>query len=365
MSRVHFSFRCVVLLALATAVSPLPAQNEPAKAARRGRIFVHVPPPFSLVPAQPSLLASLGANTDLHVRDMTLADFARLLSQKYRLPVQLDLAGLQRAGVDPGRRISAEIKDTRLTTALKTILEPLQLAHHEFNGIVLITDRTRADNGVPFVATTRQRRALQRLVVENRARVNAARVVRQARPNAEGAEYVEVEVLFAKKVAAPTEEQLAAIRTELQKCFAAAMKDPDSCERLPDKLADCVAGHLPKEQAARYRQEIQNRRAHESEACVFLFVTLVDQELRLSEQQRQALVAALTPKWKPIWSQIIEMSVRNGDSGLPPVPDELIVPLLNSDQARLWGGLAKKTDDDRQFDPLRIGAVGTPVGFDN
>jgi hypothetical protein len=171
-----------------------------------------------------------------------------------------------------------------------------------------------------------------------------------------------VELQFVRKICAPSKQQMQAIKGDLEKCLAEAAKrsGPTSCDLLPPKLADCVANHLSKEDAVRYRAELIKREAQEREACVHTFVALVDPDLRLSEPQRKAIVAALTPVWKPVWSQMIEMNVRWGTRRVPPIPDEVILPLLNADQVQAWKRLPKNLETQQAFDGQRIGAIGTP-----
>jgi hypothetical protein len=174
---------------------------------------------------------------------------------------------------------------------------------------------------------------------------------------------LKVELLFVKKFCAPTEERTRAIAEDLEKCLTDAANHPEnaSCDLLPDRLVACVVKHLSKPEAAGYRAEVEKRRTHEREACIDTFITLLDQDLCFSARQRTTLVALLTPNWKPAWSQMIELAVRNGETELPPVPDHLIVPLLDREQANVWKRLPKCQQAAPAFDALRIGAVGTPV----
>jgi hypothetical protein len=125
-----------------------------------------------------------------------------------------------------------------------------------------------------------------------------------------------------------------------------------------------VAKHLTIEQAARYRAEFQRRVIHEREGCVDTVIAILDQRLELSESQRNSLVPSLTANWKPAWSQIVELAVRNGDDAVPELPDKLIIPFLDSEQIRAWRQMPKSrcVDDDPPFNAERIGAVGTPEG---
>ena len=173
---------------------------------------------------------------------------------------------------------------------------------------------------------------------------------------------LQVELQFVRKICAPSKPQMQAIKGDLEKCLADAAKKlgPSSCDLLPPLLVDRVASHLSKADAARYRAEVLKRDAQEREACIYTFVTLVDPDLSLSDAQRKALVAALTPVWKPVWSQMIEMNARWATRRVPPIPDEVILPLLDADQVQAWKRLPKNLETQQAFDAQRIGAVGTP-----
>jgi hypothetical protein len=172
-----------------------------------------------------------------------------------------------------------------------------------------------------------------------------------------------VELRFVKHVCAPTMDQMRAIKADLEQCLRDAGRGaiPASCELFPDKLAACVARHLSPAAAAHFLDEVHKRRAREREACIYTFVTLLDQRLGLSDEQRKSLVAVLRANWKPGWSQQIEMAVRNGDNEMPGIANEVILPLLDREQADMCKHLPKLPEADPPFDPERMGAVGTPI----
>ena len=55
------------------------------------------------------------SKTAFHVEILPLAEFAKFLSKKYRLPFKLDPGGLKRARVDASTPISADIDGIPLT----------------------------------------------------------------------------------------------------------------------------------------------------------------------------------------------------------------------------------------------------------
>jgi len=223
------------------------------------------------------------------------------------------------------------------------------------------------------IADPKVRVEVQKLRAINLARIRALNIARrpgwqEVRP-IEGQQtassfviQLEVEMAFVRKVCAPPLDQVGEIRNDLQKCLADAVQRPVvPCEVLKDRLTDAVASHLSRSEAARYRGEVLKRRTHERAACIDTFVVLLDQQLSFSEKQRQALVAALLPKWKPEWSQTVEVACASGDRMLPAVPDELIGPLLDAEQLKTWHAVPKEGDLHPAFNAMRIGSTGVVI----
>lgn len=190
--------------------------------------------------------------------------------------------------------------------------------------------------------------------------VEAPRILHDGR---EFMPYLGVELLFVKKVCAPSREQFRAIKRDLRTLLMRAERGAieSSCDSFPQQIVECVTQHLSKGDAAKYRAEIGKRIAHERQGCVYTVVAILDDGLNLSEDQRNALVASLTANWKPGWSQIVEMAVRNGGNAIPALPDSRIVPALDREQIQKWRDLPKSNADGLRFDGLRIGSVGTPA----
>ncbi len=303
---------------------------------------------------RPQAVAVLEAKTDLKVQNLPLTEFARLLAQKYRIPVRLDDAGLKRSKVAPTTPISANLEGVPLGQALTHILGRLKLAPRVFNGIVLITDREP-----PGAPAFRPRPVVPRVrrVQDPFAAQNAPDQGLEWRP------MVTVELLFVKKACAPTKAQLREMEKDLAQCLERAVTGTTdaSCDAVPNELVECVTKHLSPADADRYHREVVKRRGNEREACVWTFVTFIDQDLALTETQRRVMVARLVPKWEPAWSQMIELAVRDGGREVPPVPDSLIVPLLDREQAKRWGEVLKCRDPHPRFNAGRIGSVGTPI----
>jgi len=358
--RTRLSYLLAVVAALSppamrlfAASSDPPPPSEPRQPARAEAVK----------PDNLAVWRALNAPEAIRVQQMPLSQFVESLSKRHKIAFKLDAAGLRRAHVEPDAPITANTRRIPIGTNLRQILGNLRLTYRVADGVVLISDRARLQ----------QPAKIARGVVPNKgplpgrqlARPLAA--MRQGKLISDSETFAQVELLFVKKVCAPTPDQMRAIKQDLDKCLHEAETRPaaSTCILLPPRIAECVAKHLTNEQAARYRTEIQKRAIHEREGCVDTVIALLDQKLELSENQRNSLVASLTANWKPGWSQIVEMAVRNGDNAVPHFPDKLIVPCLDAEQFAAWQVLPKSTSvDDPPFDTLRIGAVGTPEAAD-
>ncbi len=62
--------------------------------------------------------------------------------------------------------------------------------------------------------------------------------------------------------------------------------------------------------------------------------------MSLSSEQRQEIVDALTKKWQDDWQQWLIIN-RYGEQYFPQIPDDILVPILDSAQRPVWKGLTK------------------------
>jgi hypothetical protein len=341
-----------VPLAVVSAEPPPPPQSKP---------------PAATKPAESDDFAvwrALNTPDAIRVRNMPLSQLVETLSKRHKIKFIIDAVGLRRAAVDPDVPVTANTARIPIGTNLRQLLDNLGLRYRVANGAVLITGRQPAVPAVNQVKVVRMGRRPP--VAQFEAGVQAIPVIPVGRPkfNSDGHNLSQVELLFVKKVCGPTQDQLRAIKRELRDCFreAEAGKIAFTCSLLPPRIAECVAKHLTHEQATRYRAEFTKRTIHEREGCIDTVIAVLDEKLELSESQRKSLLASLTANWKPGWSQIVELAVRNGDSAVPTLPDKIIVRFLEAEQIRAWQDMSKSQtfDDDSPFNAERIGAVGTP-----
>jgi hypothetical protein len=342
---------CLFLFALAATAGSLVAQQKAELAAPLVQKILDARPPEA---PDVAAMQVLRAKTAFHVEIMRLTDFVTFLSKNYKLHFKLDPEGLKRARVDPSTPISADFDGIPLSAALKDVLGRLELTHRVVNGDIWITAGPAEAPVVPVEVqpVVPQVPGGQILVFPPQQDVGLPLLAQ-----------LPVELRFVKRVCAPTTEQMRAIKADLEQCLRDAGRGsiPDSCELFPDKMSECVARHLSPAAAAHFLDEVQKRRAREREACVYTFVTLLDQRMGLSDEQRKSLVGVLRANWKPGWSQQIEMAVRNGDNEMPGIPDEIMLPLLDRNQAEVWRHLPKLPESNPKFDSERMGSVGTPT----
>jgi len=311
---------------------------------------------------------SLAAKTDIDVLNVPLEDFVKALTKDHGVTVRLDQSGLKRSGVAPSTQITASFKQVPLGLALRQILRPLKLQYRVADGVVVIEDL-----GLPLdaahppgsgpVGPQREVELIERLVgpLRQAPAVRVAPAIRVANINRRNRQsslqelrlVLQVELNFLKGVCTPTAEQMQQIKQEGLKQIADLAKG-----RLPDnngqrvvsdlrrpvqqKLADLVQAQLSPEQASRYQSEMQMRSANVRHACACNLVVALDQELSLSEWQRQKLCTELADNWDDSWTTTVVLGSTNALGFLPNVPDELIVPYLDAAQRTLWNSLAKR-----------------------
>jgi hypothetical protein len=315
----------------------------------------------------------LAAKTDIDVVKMPLDAFVKALAQDRGIAFRMDLSGLQRAGVAPSLPITASLKQVPLGIALRQILRPLKLQYHIEHGIVIVDDL-----GLPLDAAHPpgigpvgpQRVAMQPAVQQRfparvgvvmwRAPAMGAPVIIQGGnvDRFDGAPAIQqlrlilqVELRFLKKVCAPAPEQMQHLRQEGLKQLEETAKafhldetpGPKDPRRLvQERLARLVRSTLSQAQALRYEAEIQKRTTSLREVCARNLVVALDQELGLTQFQRQKLCAELAANWDDSWTMTVIQGSFVNSSWLPNVPDELVLPYLDAEQRLLWNTLPKR-----------------------
>ncbi|MFO0917228.1 MAG: hypothetical protein U0872_02815 [Planctomycetaceae bacterium] len=90
---------------------------------------------------------------------------------------------------------------------------------------------------------------------------------------------------------------------------AVAVRDPRAM--ITEQFSQFAREHLPADTAADYQQENALRLKQRQQATVLNLVARLDRELRLSEEQRLNIAAALQEHWQPAWEQQMELQAQN------------------------------------------------------
>jgi hypothetical protein len=114
----------------------------------------------------------------------------------------------------------------------------------------------------------------------------------------------------------------------------------DPAAKFESALADALRGLMTDDQRKRYEAERDQRAAFRAEASIENIVSMIDQRLELSPDQREKITDALRAKWKSEWSPPLQMLVQMGNY-IPAVPSEHVVPFLSDEQAKTWQGVQK------------------------
>ncbi len=327
-------------------------------------------------PRNATTLRLLRSKAEFKVEIMSLGNFTQFLSQRYKIPVRLDPAGLERASVARSAPISADISEMPLSAALKQILGRLNLDYRVVNGAIVISDPRPA---LPV------RRNPGRVVLHNgqaiimQQGVGAANVGPALREQAlrQLGPLIDVELVFAKRIARPDKDQMQTVRNDLQDFVKDQVNDFFDLmqgrvartggafhlarKMLDQRLASFIESHLSKDRAATYRQEVEKRDANERAVCALNLVVLLDRELSLTARQRDAIQRALLENWDDGWSQAVEVGAMRGQTYVPSIPDELIENLLDPTQVEVWEGMQKIGSANWGFQVFRLGWFGMPV----
>jgi hypothetical protein len=105
-------------------------------------------------------------------------------------------------------------------------------------------------------------------------------------------------------------------------------------------LTKALQETLSAEDLARFNDEVAKRVAAHKQATITNVVGQLDGVLYLNKEQREKITANLDINWQPDWEQWL-MVRQYGGEYFPTVPDQQVVPHLNSEQVSVWRGLQK------------------------
>ena len=319
--------------------------------------------PAPVVRTDAAIAKVLAAKTDLDLLNVPLEDFVKGLTKDRGISIRIDASGLQRAKVAASVPITASFKQVPLGVALRQILRPLKLQHRVADGTILIDDIGLAlDEAGPPAGRVVGRRAAPRLGAQP---AFGAQVVRAVRGNPIVMQFnngqgllqplrlvLQVELGLVKAVCTPTPEQMQHLKQEGLKQIADMAqeaqqgRDPQlqnqARRAVQEKLAELVHAQLSAAQVASYDGEIKKRNANLRQVCAQNLVVALDEQLALTEWQRQKLTAELAENWDDSWTTTVVVTATQMPEMLPNVPDELVVPYLDATQRGLWNNLPKR-----------------------
>ncbi len=147
----RFSLRPVLALmaivaltaSMALALGERLMADEPAAgAAAKSAPPEYFPAPSSI---EQRILAALGEPTEMDMTQMPLQDAVDYLQDLHHIQIQLDGKSLQEAGIGSDTPVTRRIKGIPLRSALRLMLEPMDLAFVVRDDVLLIMTKEKAD----------------------------------------------------------------------------------------------------------------------------------------------------------------------------------------------------------------------------
>ncbi|MEX2139255.1 MAG: hypothetical protein WD894_08345 [Pirellulales bacterium] len=114
----------------------------------------------------------------------------------------------------------------------------------------------------------------------------------------------------------------------------------DARKIIADELNQALQLTLTTEQMAQYTSEAIKRADRRKRAAILSAVSLLDETLSLTAEQREKIYDSIAANWQPGWEQWL-MLQRYGGQYFPMIPDQQVVPHLNDEQRSVWSGLQR------------------------
>ena len=161
------------------------------------------------------------------------------------------------------------------------------------------------------------------------------------------------ELHFMRLVTQPTKQQFERIAAESEPAIKEALRSlvagmqggaggqSEPRAAIADAVARSVQATLSLEQAARYKNELDERTAARKRLVVMNLVAMIDKLLMLSAEQREKLQAVLSDNWDESWNQT--QLLMMGGQYFPSMPDAKITAILSSAQRDIWRAVQKGT----------------------
>src|SRR5262249_23092745 len=120
----------------------------------------------------------------------------------------------------------------------------------------------------------------------------------------------------------------------------AAHFDLDYQEAIRQAVHSVVERRVSREQWAALRADLRLRAASREEAGIDLLVAVLDRDLFLTGEQRQAIAGSVAAHWEDRFLDPLEVAF-NDESRCPKIPDELVNPYLTAAQREAWGRIPR------------------------
>jgi len=100
--------------------------------------------------AEAKIEAALGETAKLDFADQPLAYVVETLAKQHKIPIQVDNKALTNEGIGTDTPVTAHIEGVSLRSALRLVLDQLDLTYVVRNEVLFITTRTEAENILIF-----------------------------------------------------------------------------------------------------------------------------------------------------------------------------------------------------------------------
>ena len=172
--------------------------------------------------------------------------------------------------------------------------------------------------------------------------------------------FLQAELVFIQGVCAADRKQYEAIATDANTRFRRAVREyavamngiqqrgmragqqsvPQPETLIQKEVAPILKARLSPEQFKRYEKECHDRVDRRKRAVVMNLVVKLDEDLRLTGDQRSKLVEVLTENYQNNWDQWIEL-IHHSIHATPNIPQQCLTQVLNEDQQKVWMQLPK------------------------
>ena len=125
------------------------AKPVEAKPPSKPKVHLAKPKPHAgpvLHGGEKAILKALKQKTDLDFVETPLQDVLEYLSQKHRIPIRMDSSALKEAGVDDSTQITCKLSGIPLRSALKIMLDEIQLKSVIHNDVLMVTSPMKAES---------------------------------------------------------------------------------------------------------------------------------------------------------------------------------------------------------------------------